>query len=85
MPGKDQAEKWNVCGRNGLVSKDVQVREAETGMGESMEQIYDLVILGSGPAGLGASIYAQRAELKTLVIEKEMVSGGQVLTTLRGR
>ena len=42
---------------------------------------YDLVILGSGPAGLGASIYAQRAELKTLVIEKEMVSGGQVLTT----
>ncbi|MBQ7795384.1 MAG: thioredoxin-disulfide reductase, partial [Lachnospiraceae bacterium] len=41
----------------------------------------DLVILGSGPAGLGAAIYAQRAELKTLVIEKEMVSGGQVLTT----
>lgn len=46
-----------------------------------MAVIYDLVILGSGPAGLGAAIYAQRAELKTLVIEKEMVSGGQVLTT----
>ena len=46
-----------------------------------MEQIYDLIIVGSGPAGLGAAIYAQRAELKTLVIEKEMVSGGQVLTT----
>ena len=46
-----------------------------------MTGIYDLVILGSGPAGLGAAIYAQRAELKTLVIEKEMVSGGQVLTT----
>ena len=46
-----------------------------------METIYDLVIIGSGPAGLGAAIYAQRAELKTLVIEKEMVSGGQVLTT----
>lgn len=46
-----------------------------------MEMIYDLVILGSGPAGLGAAIYAQRAELKTLVIEKEMMSGGQVLTT----
>lgn len=43
--------------------------------------IYDLVIVGSGPAGLGAAIYAQRADLKTLVIEKEMVSGGQVLTT----
>ncbi len=46
-----------------------------------METIYDLVIIGSGPAGLGAAIYAQRAELKTLVIEKEMMSGGQVLTT----
>lgn len=43
--------------------------------------VYDLVIIGSGPAGLGAAIYAQRAELNTLVIEKEMVSGGQVLTT----
>ncbi len=46
-----------------------------------MEQIYDLIIVGSGPAGLGAAIYAKRAELKTLVLEKEAVSGGQVLTT----
>lgn len=46
-----------------------------------MEKIYDLVIIGSGPAGLAAAIYAQRAKLETLVIEKEMVSGGQVLTT----
>ena len=42
-----------------------------------MEQIYDLIIIGSGPAGLGAAIYAKRAELKTLVIEREMMSGGQ--------
>lgn len=42
---------------------------------------YDLIIAGSGPAGLAAAIYAQRARLDTLVIEKEMVSGGQVLTT----
>lgn len=42
---------------------------------------YDLIIIGSGPAGLAAAIYAQRARLDTLVIEKEMVSGGQVLTT----
>lgn len=46
-----------------------------------MEKKYDLVIIGSGPAGLTAGIYAQRARLNTLVIEKEMVSGGQVLTT----
>lgn len=46
-----------------------------------MEKIYDLVIVGAGPAGLAAAIYAQRAKLETLIIEKEMVGGGQVLTT----
>lgn len=46
-----------------------------------MEKQYDLIIIGSGPAGLSAAIYAQRAKLNTLIIEKEMVSGGQVLTT----
>ena len=46
-----------------------------------MTHEYDLIIIGSGPAGLGAAIYAQRARLDTLVIEKAMVSGGQVLTT----
>lgn len=46
-----------------------------------MEKKYDLVIIGSGPAGLAAAIYAQRARLNTLVIEKEMMSGGQVLST----
>jgi thioredoxin reductase (NADPH) len=37
----------------------------------------DLLIIGGGPAGLSASIYALRARLKTLLIEKEMV-GGQI-------
>lgn len=46
-----------------------------------MEHIYDLIIIGSGPAGLSAAVYAQRARLDALVIEKEMMSGGQVLTT----
>ena len=40
-----------------------------------------LIILGSGPAGLAAAIYAKRAELDVLVIEKNFVSGGQVLNT----
>lgn len=48
---------------------------------KQMEHGYDLIIIGSGPAGLSAAIYAQRARLDTLVIEKDMVSGGQVLTT----
>ena len=46
-----------------------------------MSHIYDLIIIGSGPAGLAAAVYAQRAKLDTLVVEKAMVSGGQVLTT----
>ncbi len=46
-----------------------------------MSKQYDLIIIGTGPAGLAAAIYAQRARLETLVIEKEMMSGGQVLTT----
>lgn len=52
-------------------------RKWSTGMIKS----YDLVIIGSGPAGLAAAIYAQRAKLDTLVLEKEMMSGGQVLNT----
>ena len=46
-----------------------------------METLYDVIIIGSGPAGLSAAIYAQRARLRTLVLEKEMMSGGQVLST----
>ncbi len=43
--------------------------------------IYDLIIIGTGPAGLTAAIYAQRAKLSTLIFEKEYVSGGQVVNT----
>ena len=42
---------------------------------------YDLAIIGSGPAGLTSAIYAQRALLKTIVIEKNPMSGGQILNT----
>ena len=42
--------------------------------------IYDLIIIGGGPAGISAGIYAGRAKLKTLIIEKENV-GGQIRTT----
>lgn len=43
--------------------------------------IYDVIIIGSGPAGLTAAIYAKRARLETLVIEKQPMSGGQILNT----
>nr|WP_300209996.1 thioredoxin-disulfide reductase [uncultured Anaerostipes sp.] len=44
-------------------------------------KIYDLVIIGSGPAGMAAAIYAKRAMLDSLLLEKEYVPGGQVIQT----
>ena len=43
--------------------------------------MYDLIIIGSGPAGLSAAVYGRRAGFSTLVIEKNPMSGGQVLNT----
>ena len=45
------------------------------------EMIYDLIIIGSGPAGLSAAVYGKRAGLNLLVIEKNFMSGGQILNT----
>lgn len=42
--------------------------------------IYDVIIIGAGPAGLAAGLYASRARLSTLIIEKEK-AGGQIVTT----
>lgn len=45
-----------------------------------MNTIYDLIIIGAGPAGISSAIYAGRAKLNTLVLEKESI-GGQIKTT----
>ena len=45
-----------------------------------MENMYDAVIVGGGPAGLSAAIYLARAKCKVLVIEKEKI-GGQITIT----
>src|SRR5438477_3867819 len=47
-----------------------------------MNTVYDVVILGSGPAGLTAAIYTTRAGLKTLVVAGEKWGGQLMLTTL---
>ena len=39
--------------------------------------MHDLVIIGSGPAGLSAAVYAKRACLDVVVLEKEPMGGGQ--------
>lgn len=46
-----------------------------------MENLYDVIVIGSGPAGLTAGIYGRRAGLSTLVIEGNYIQGGQILNT----
>lgn len=45
-----------------------------------MSKVYDVLIIGAGPAGLSAGLYAGRARLSTLIIEKEK-DGGQIVLT----
>lgn len=45
-----------------------------------MSKIYDVIIIGAGPAGLAAGLYAGRARLSTLIIEKGQ-DGGQIAIT----
>ena len=45
-----------------------------------MAKQYDIVIIGAGPAGLAAGLYAGRARMSTLIIEKEK-NGGQIVQT----
>lgn len=45
-----------------------------------IEKIYDVIIIGAGPAGMTAAVYASRANLSTLMIERGM-PGGQMTNT----
>lgn len=47
-----------------------------------MDKIYDLIIIGAGPAGLTAALYSTRADLKTLVVAGGKWGGQLMLTTL---
>ena len=44
------------------------------------DKLYDLIIIGAGPAGLAAALYAGRSRLRTLIVEKEK-DGGQIVIT----
>ena len=46
-----------------------------------MSEIYDIAILGAGPAGISAAIYAARAKMNTLWLDKQFAQGGQILNT----
>ncbi len=47
---------------------------------QNTDNLYDLAIVGAGPAGLSAAIYMARAQYRVLVIEKEKI-GGQITIT----
>ena len=47
-----------------------------------MSEHYDLIIIGSGPAGLSSALYASRGKLKTLVLEKGQHGGQAAITHL---
>lgn len=65
-----------------LTMEPTQTMEELPGtLGEQLQAIeVDLIIIGGGPAGLTAGIYAQRSGLKSIVLEKDMI-GGQVALT----
>jgi len=68
---------------NVLFDPDYQTLAKQVGLKtEASAPYYDLIIIGGGPAGLGAAVYGASEGLKTLVVEKE-ATGGQAGTSSR--
>lgn len=70
---------------DGSVAFDIAPREIATKLGlkpSASSSLYDVVIIGAGPAGLAASVYAGSEGLKALLVEKH-VPGGQAGTSSR--
>ena len=50
-------------------------------LGNIEPTVYDVVIIGGGPAGASAAIYAARADLKTVVLDKAFAAGALAITS----
>ncbi len=67
---------WRRCAAEGISDRKLELRLLSEG-----NTVRDLVIIGSGPAGYTAAIYAARAELKPLVITSSVKMGGDLMNT----
>ncbi|NUM43316.1 MAG: FAD-dependent oxidoreductase [Anaerolineales bacterium] len=66
-----------------LENPDIPTLAAKVGLKTHASQpFYDLIVIGGGPAGLGAAVYGASEGLKTLLVEKE-ATGGQAGTSSR--
>lgn len=54
---------------------------SKKGYGEAMSEVENLVIVGSGPAGYTAAIYAARAQLNPIIYEGSVTAGGALMNT----
>lgn len=67
-------------GAAALVNEKIFLRRTKK-ESKVMSEIYDIAIIGAGPAGVSAAIYASRARLKTLWLDKKFMPGGQITNT----
>jgi thioredoxin reductase (NADPH) len=66
-----------------FITPDIQTLASKAGLSTHAQQpFYDLIIIGGGPAGLAAAVYASSEGLRTVMIEKEGI-GGQAGTSAR--
>src|SRR5689334_5206029 len=53
----------------------------QNGTSQETNQVWDVVIVGAGPAGMAAALYTGRGQLKTLILDRMGAGGGQLLNT----